>query len=84
MSLLYTSARPDIVIIEQKNIILLELTIPMNTKEGLSNARDRKQAKQNYISLIGDLTKLGYTAFLETIEIGALGHFNRDTISSLH
>ena len=73
--ILSTSARPDIVILEGNVITLLELTIPINTKIGLQNARARKQAKDNYISLLGDLEARGFTSMLETVEIGSLGHF---------
>ena len=35
LSLVPTTARPDIVIIQDKDVQLLELTIPTNTSEGL-------------------------------------------------
>uniref|UniRef100_A0A1X7SDJ4 Uncharacterized protein n=1 Tax=Amphimedon queenslandica TaxID=400682 RepID=A0A1X7SDJ4_AMPQE len=56
----------------------------MNTKDGLSNARERKHAKENYISLLGDLNSRGYSTSFESIEIGSLGHFQPATVSSLH
>ena len=65
-------------------ITLLELTIPINTKTGLQNARACKQAKDNYISLLGDLEARGFTSMLETVEIESLGHFSLDSINSLH
>ena len=52
LRILVTSARPDIVIIDGDIITLLELTIPINTTEGLQNARDCKLAKENCITLI--------------------------------
>ena len=82
LRILVTSARPDIVIIDGDVITLLELTIPINTKEGLQNARDRKLAKENYITLIGDLHTRSFKAELETVEVGSLGHFSSDTIQS--
>ena len=84
LRILVTSARPDIVNIDSDIITLLELTIPINTKEGLQNARDRKLAKENYITLIGDLHTRGFKAELETVEVGSLGHFSSDTIQSVH
>ena len=42
LHVLVTSARPDIIIIEDVTITLLELTIPINTKRGLHNAREQK------------------------------------------
>ena len=76
LNILCTSARPDIVIIHKDTITLLELTVPINTTEGLNNARERKHAKDNYIHLLGDLNSKGYFADLETIEIGSLGHYS--------
>ena len=38
-----TSACPDLVIIREKEVLLLELTIPYNSPESLSNARQRKR-----------------------------------------
>ena len=84
LCILVTSARPDIVNIDSDIITLLELTIPINTKEGLQNARDRKLAKENYITLIGDLHTRSFKAELETVEVGSLGHFSSDTIQSIH
>ena len=38
-----TSARPDLIIIREKEVLLLELTIPYNSPESLSNAHQRKR-----------------------------------------
>ena len=84
VSLVPTTARPDIVIIQEKEIRLLELTIPINTKSGLQNARERKQTKPNYITLVNDLETLGFSADLETLEIGSLGHFEKEAFVTLH
>ena len=77
------STNTDIVILEGDVITLLELTIPIKTKVSLQNARDRKQAKKNYVSLLRDLETRGFTAMLETVEIGSLGHFSSDSVNSL-
>ena len=42
--ILVTSARPDIVLVRPGEVILLELTIPYNSPESLSNAKERKQS----------------------------------------
>ena len=83
LCIVVTSARPDIVIIDGDVITLLELTIPINTKEGLQNARDRKLAKENYITLIRDLNTKGFKAEVETVDVGSLGNFSSDTIQSV-
>ena len=83
-SVIPTSARPDIFIKNNSEIHILELTIPMNTSNGLKAARSRKQSKQIYISLVNDLITKGYSVNYDTIEIGSLGHFERDSISALH
>ena len=79
-----TTARPDVVIIQNNRITLLELTVPTNTPEGLQEARRWKQLKPNYLALLNDLKTLGFQSALETIEVGTLGHFNNQTIASLH
>ena len=85
-NILTTSLRPDIVIIteESKHILILELTVPTNTIDGLENARRRKQNKQEYGSLINDIVSAGhYSVTYDTIEVGTLGHFIIDSIKSL-
>ena len=54
-NILITSARPDIVLVEDKEITLLELTIPHNSMESISNARARKSMKENYQQTLSDL-----------------------------
>ena len=83
-SITTTTARPDVVVIQNNHIILLELTVPTNTPEGLQEARRQKQLKPNYLALLNDLETLGFQSVLETIEVGTLGHFNNQTIASLH
>ena len=84
LNILVTTARPDIVVIDGSYICLLELTIPCNNVTNLTNARERKQKKENYLSLVSDLSSLGYSADLETIEIGSLGHFLQCSVNSIH
>ena len=75
--ILVTSAWPDIVLIteSEKNIDLLELTIPHNSLESISNARTRKSTKENYQQPLSDLDSRDWSANLHTIEIGSLGHW---------
>ena len=69
VSLVPTAARPDIVIIQGKDVKLLELTVPIHTKDSLQAARERKQTKPNYIALINDLEAMGFSANLDTLEV---------------
>ena len=46
--LLVTSARPDIVIQNGSDILLLELTVPHNTRDSFIKAHERKIEKENY------------------------------------
>ena len=59
VSLVPTTAKPDIVIIQGKDVQLLELTVPINTKDSLQAAHERKQTKPNYIAFINDLEAIG-------------------------
>jgi len=78
-----TTARPDIVVITNREITLVELTIPYNSPECLANAKHRKETKTNYQLALSDLDSRGYSASLITIEIGALGHWLPPTRASL-
>lgn len=81
---LVTTARPDIVVIRDQQVIFIELTIPFNSPESLANARHRKESKPNYQLALSDLEFRGYRANLTTIEIGTLGHWLPSTRSALH
>ena len=70
-----TSARPDMVYIKNQEIVLVELTIPYNSPESLTNAKLRKQSKNNYQQLLRDFDQFGKRATVITIEIGSLGHY---------
>ena len=72
---LVTSARPDIVLLGEDEVTLIELTIPHNSLESLSNARDRKSQKDIYLHALSDLEAKGFVSNLYTIEIGSLGHW---------
>ena len=81
--ILVTTARPDIVAITNREITLVELTIPYNSPECLANTKHRKETKTNYHLALSDLDSRGYSASLITIEIGALGHWLPTTKASL-
>jgi hypothetical protein len=78
-----TTARPDIVLIEDKTVTILELTVPWNSASSLDNARSRKENKPNYQLLTSDLSAQGYSALFLTIEIGCLGNHTNDAYTAL-
>ena len=72
--LMVTTARPDMVYVNNDTVVLIELTIPFNSPDSLHNAQARKQNKQLYQQLLSDLDSSGKQVILVTIEIGSLGH----------
>ena len=82
-SILATRSVPDIVIMDHSNpekitAALIELTVPWNSEDAISNAHRRKATKENYCQLVANLHSLGVKAYLLPIEIGSLGHYNRN------
>ena len=73
--LLITTARPDIVIFNGSDVLLLEPTVPHNSKQMIIEAHKRKEGKINYNCLLGDLENIGVNSTLITLEIGSLGHW---------
>ena len=71
---LVISARPDIVLMGEDEVTL---TIPHNSLESRSNARnvDRKSQKGIYLHSLSDVEAKGLTSHLYTIEIGSLRHW---------
>ena len=51
-----TTARPDLFIVDGKCATMLELTVPWNNLTSIKNARARKQGKTNYQLLASDLS----------------------------
>ena len=76
--LVCTSSRPDIVIVQDQAVKMIELTVCSNSLNSMKEARRRKEGKQNYQSLLSDLCKKGINASYLTLEIGALGHHPPD------
>ena len=74
VSILATSARPDMVLIRGLEITLIELIVPYDSRENLNGARYRKSNKSSYLELVSDLETKGYSAALITREISSLGH----------
>ena len=54
-----TTARPDIVLYQDKSVTLLELTVPWNSATSLASAKSRKQNKPSYQLLMSDLSHRG-------------------------
>ena len=81
--ILSTSCRPDLFLCVGSTIKIPELTVCSNTREGFSNAQSRKQCKQMYTEMVGDLESRGYSVSYNTIEIGSLGHYTNQTLKAL-
>ena len=62
------------VLIRGLEIILIELTVPYDSRENLNSVRSRKLNKSSYLELVSDLEAKGYSATLITGEISLLGH----------
>ena len=75
LNTLVTSAHPDIVLMGEDKVTLIELTIPHNSMESLSNARKCKSEKDLYQQAISDREVKGIVSNLYTIEIGSLRHW---------
>ena len=73
--LLVTTERPDMVYVCNNRVVLIELTIPLNSPESLNRVQSTKQTKQLYQQLLNDLDSMGKQATLVTIENGSLGHY---------
>ena len=78
-----TTARPDLFIVDGKRATMLELTVPWNNLTSIKNARARKQGKTNYQLLASDLSAQGYQVQVLTIEIGCLGHYTHEAYTAL-
>ena len=79
-----STARPDIVLVSEESVTMLELTIPSNSKEAITKAKERKTNKPNYSSLIGDLEERRLSVTYRTLEIGSLGHYLPDAALVFH
>ena len=78
-----TPYRPDLVAVKGQTLHLVELTFCGNTMDAMAAARNRKANKLEYLYLLSDIRRKGWKASYSTIEIGALGHYNPDSLSTL-
>ena len=83
LTIIGTTARPDLFIVDGKRATMLELTVPWNNLTSIKNARARKQGKTNYQLLASNLSAQGYQVQLLTIEIGSLGHYTHEAYTAL-
>ena len=74
-----TSLRPDLCIVDRrnKNVTLLELTVPFESN--VITAQDRKTLR--YAPLVADIESRGFRCSLHTVEIGARGIIPSGTIT---
>ena len=83
MNISTTRARPDVVLIDNSAVCLLELTVPTNTREALQAARIRELNKPLYLQLISDLEERGLSVSFRSLEIGSLGHHESFAVKCL-
>jgi len=75
-----TTARPDLVLVSESSISMLELTVPTKSHQAIQAARGRKMNQPNYEQLIGNLENRGLNVSFRSVEIGSLGHYERHAI----
>ena len=75
-----STARPDLVIVSENNVTMIEITIPSESRAAMIKAKERKNKKPNYNSLIGDLEDRGLSVNYRKLEIGSLGHYLPDAV----
>ena len=76
-SILVTPLTPDLVLLHKgdNQATVIELTCSTNTKSNLAAARSRKLAEQWVFS---DMANQSWTVEYVTLEIGSLGHYQRE------
>ena len=77
-SILVTPLKPDLVLLHNgdDHTTVIELTCSTNTK---SVGRSRKQNKEAYGILFSAMANKGWTVDYETLDMGYLGHYQRET-----
>jgi hypothetical protein len=78
-----TTARPDILILHDRKITIVELAVPWNSTKSIQMARIRKMGEDNYQLLVSDLSSHGYSTKFLTRGIGCLGHYTQDAFITL-
>ena len=67
-NILINSTGPDIMLVEDEEITLLELTIPHGFMESIANARYRKYMEANYQQTLDDLDDEALTVVTQRLE----------------
>ena len=71
--ILPSSEIPDIVIVQDKKLVIFELTVPFELN--MINAHCRKSDK--YVGLVPDIETSGYKCFLYVVEVGSQGYIDK-------
>ena len=78
-SILVTPLKPDLVLLHKdKQATVIELTCPMNTKSNLVAARSMARKRFMGFYSHSDMANQGWTVDYETLEIGSLGHYQKE------
>ena len=78
-SIVVTPLKPDLVLLRKNNqATVIELTCPTNTKTNLAEACSRKQNKEVCGNLFSGMSNQGWSVDYGTLEIGSLGHVQRE------
>ena len=79
-SILVTPLKPNLVLLHNgdNQATVIELTCSTNTKSNLTAAHSRKQNKEAYGILFSDMANQGWTVDYETLEVGSIGHYQRE------
>ena len=78
-SILPCSLIPDIVIVQDRKVVVFELTVPFELN--INNAHSRKSDK--YSGLVSDIETAGYNCFLYVVEVGSRGYIDKQNENSL-
>ena len=71
-------------LIEDKMVYILELTVLSNNKEALYAVYLRKSNKSSYLEVINDLEDRDLSVVYKTLEIGSLGHQAIRSLTAIH
>ena len=76
-NLCYTTLKPDIDMLTDSQLCVVELTVPMNSLPNILATKERKQQKQHFNSLVSDILAAGKLSSITyfTLEVGSLGHY---------
>ena len=76
-----TLLRPDLVIISNESLQILELTVPQNSVEGINAESEAQEISEVYNHIIMQASHPNLRLTYHTLEIGtlAIGHYSRTT-----